>query len=115
MGFRVRCPSMILCRSSGSPKISRVGFEDLDISEGCAGSADCGAGSAAGAEPAAGAGSGDAVGLGIGNAGGVRGVGIAFELFEEVNDEGTMTSIISSISSSKSLRMNPPDGIVGNS
>jgi len=70
------------------PKISR---DSLDISIGCTGSADSGAGSAAGAEPAAGAvpvagadpaagvGSGDVVGLGVSNAGGIEGVEIAFE------------------------------------
>ena len=87
IGFRVRCPSIILCRSLGLLKISWVGFEDLDISEGCTGSADYGAGFAASIKPIADTGSGDIVRLGIGNAGGVKGVGITFELFEKINNK----------------------------
>ena len=74
---------MILRGSSGLPKISRDGFETIEISEDCAGSAGAGAGSATGAMLAIGAGSGDAVGLGVGNAGGVEGVEIAFEFSED--------------------------------
>ena len=104
--------------SSGLPKISRDG---LDISEGCAGSADGGAGSAAGAEPAAGAvpaggaGSGDVVGLGVGSSGGVGGVKMAFEPSEEVSKEEGITSIVSPISSSKSLRINLFNNIISSS
>ena len=70
------------------PKISRDG---LDISAGCATSADGDAGSATGAEPAAGAvptagadlaagvGSGNVIRLGVSNAGSIEGVKITFE------------------------------------
>ena len=74
---------MILRGSLGLPKISRDGFETIEISEDCAGSAGAGAGSATGALLAIGAGSGDAVGLGVGNAGGVEGVEMAFEFSED--------------------------------
>ena len=108
----------MLCEFSGLPKISRDG---LDISEGCAGSADGGAGSTAGAEPAAGAvpaagaGSGDAVGLGVGSSGGVRGVRMPFEPSEEVGEEGRIISIIFPISSSKSSKINLSNNIISNS
>ena len=80
---------MMLRGSSGLPKISRDGFETVEISEDCAGSAGAGAGSAtgavlaAGASPAIGAGSGDAVRLGVGNAGGIEGVEMAFEFSKD--------------------------------
>ena len=102
---------------SGLPKISRDG---LDISEGCAGSADGGAGSAAGAEPAAGvvpiggAGSGDAISLGVRSSGGIRGVKMAFESFEEVSEEKGIILIIFSISSSKFSRINLFNNIINN-
>ena len=98
--------------SLGLPKISR---DSLDIFEGCAVSADGGAGSAAGAEPAADADSGDVVRLGIGNAGGVGGVGIAFELFEKINNKRIIISIIFPIFSSKSSRINLSNNVIGNS
>ena len=91
-GLRVRYLSIILCRSSGSPKISRVGFEIVDISEGGAGSAGVspavgtepagGAEPAGGVEPAGGIGSGETVTGSVGNAG----AGVAkypFEVFED--------------------------------
>ena len=40
-----------------------------------------------GVEPVIGAGSGDTVGLGIGNAGSIRKVKIAFELFKKINNK----------------------------
>ena len=100
------------------PKIS---WDGLDISEGCAGSADGGAGSAAGAEPAAGAvpaggaGSGDAVGLGVGSSGGVGGVKMAFEPSEEVGKEEGITLIVFPISSLKFSRINLFNNIISNS
>ena len=68
----------------------------------------------AGVEPAIGAGSGDAVGLDVGNAGGVRGVEIAFELFEDVDSKKRIISIIFLIFS-KSLKMNLFNNIISNS
>ena len=71
------------------PKISRDGFETVEISEDCAGSAGAGAGSAtsvvlaAGASPVIGVGSGDVIRLGVSNAGGIEGVKIAFEFSED--------------------------------
>jgi hypothetical protein len=84
---------MMLCGSSGSPKISRVGFEIVDISEGCAGSAGAlpavgaepagGAESAGSAESAGGVGSDEAVACDVGNAGAEA----AERFFEVVEDD----------------------------
>src|SRR5947207_12363391 len=108
---------MMLRRSSGLPKISRVGFETVDISEGCAGSAGAvpaagaepagGAGPADGAEPAAGAelaaggtepaagaGSGETVARGVGN----PGIGVGerpFEVSEDGMDRGAQLEALS--------------------
>ena len=110
-------------RSSGLPKISRDG---LNIFEGCAGSA--GAEPAGGAEPAAGAelaaggaepaadaGSGETVTRGVGNAS-VRAAKHSFEISggRSGRDRGRIL-IISPISSSKSLRINPPNNIISSS
>jgi len=74
-----------LCRSSGLLKISRDGFETVEISENCAGSVNIDAGFVISAVFAVGilfiisVGSGDAIRLGVSNAGSIEGVEIAFE------------------------------------
>ena len=100
---------MILRGSLESPKISRVGFETVDISKGCVGSAD--AVSAAGAEPAAdGAGSGETVACGVGKAD-AEAVKHSFEVSEvsgrcSDRDKGRTLMISLIFSSLKSLRIN---------
>ena len=73
---------MILRGFLGLSKISRDGFEMIEISKDCVGSAGASVGSATGAMFAIGAGSGDAVGLSVGNTGDVKGIKIVFEFSE---------------------------------
>jgi len=77
--------------------------------------ADCDVGSAADAKPAASAGSGNVVRLDISNADDVKEVGIAFELFEEVDNKEGIILIISLIFFSKSSKINLFDNIISNS
>ena len=138
-GFRVRCPLIILRKFSGSPKIFRVGFKTVNISEGCAGSAGAlstagaepagGAGpvdgaepaagaelAAGGTEPAAGAGSSETVARGVGNVS----IGAAERFFEvsggrSGRNRGKILIVFLISFSLEFSRINPPSGMVGNS
>ena len=80
---------MMLRGSSGLPKISRDGFETIEIFKDCAGFIGVSTGSAtsavlaAGVSPTSGAGSSNTVGLGVGNVSSIEGVEIAFEFSED--------------------------------
>ena len=112
---------MILRGSSGLPKISRVGFKTVDISEGCAGSADAEPADNAepatgGAEPAAdGAGSGETVARGVGKAG-ARAAERSFEVSDKYSDKNKGRILIIFLISSflKSLRINPLNSVINN-
>ena len=70
------------------PKISRDGFETVEISKDCTSSTSASAGFttstvfAASISPVISVGSGDVVGLGVNNADSIKGVEIAFEFSE---------------------------------
>ena len=105
--------------SSGLPKISRVGFETIDIFKNCTGSANTSTDSTIGAvpitsvSPVISIGSSDSVGRSVGSADGVESVEMAFEFSENINDENRKILIIFPIfSSSKSSSINLPDSIV---
>ena len=84
---------MILRGSSRLPKISRDGFETIEIFEDCTGSAGADTDSTAGAvpvasaSPAIGTGSGDSVRHGVGSTDSIEGVEIAFEFSKDINKE----------------------------
>ena len=122
MGLRVRRPSIILRGSSGSPKISRVGFEIIDISKDYINSVGTNADFTAGTVPVANAsptisiGSGNSIGYSIGSAGSIKGIEMAFEFSEHINNKDRRILIIFPIfSSSKFLNINLPNSIISSS